>query len=220
MKTTRRQNLLALALLGALTLTGCRSIGPRTIPRDRYDYSGSILESWKRQTLLNIMRLRYLDPPIFVDVGQIVAGYSLETGLTAGGSIPENANFGGDTITLGGSAKYTDRPTITYTPLTGNKFIKGLMTPLPPESVFFTIQSGWPADGVLFAAVAAINGLKNQTSSISGVSPPDPEFMQVLALMRKIQLSGAVTIRIKQDAQNQQTTLLTFRTGEVPPETL
>ena len=203
-----------------LALTGCHSLGPRTVARDRSDYSGSIADSWKRQTLLNIVKLRYLDPPIFVDVGQIVAGYSLETGLSAGGVLPQNANFGGDTVTLGGSVKYTDRPTITYTPLTGNKFVKGLVTPLSPESVFFMIQSGWPADGVLFASVASINGLKNQETSIGGVSAPDANFLRVLALMRKIQLSGAVAMRVKQDAQKQQTTILTFRSKDLPQQTL
>ncbi len=207
-------------MLGLFIFAGCKSIGPGTVARDRSSYSSSISESWKRQTLLNIVKLRYLDPPIFVDVGQIVAGYSLETGLTAGANLPENANFGGDTVMLGGSARYTDRPTITYTPLTGSKFIKGLMTPLQPESVFFTIQSGWPADGVLFASVASINGLKNQESSIGGLSPPDGDFLRVLALMRKIQLSGAVAMRVKQDAQKQQTTILNFRSKNLPQQTL
>ena len=140
-------------------LTGCKNIGPGTVARDRFEYSSSISESWKRQTLLNIVKLRYLDPPIFVDVGQIVAGYSLETGLTAGGSLPETTAFGGNTATLGGSVKFTDRPTIAYTPLTGNQFVKALMTPLPPDAVFFTVQSGNAADAVFFAAVGAMNGL-------------------------------------------------------------
>ena len=181
--------LVPLTACALLFLAGCKSIGPGTIARDRFEYSGSISESWKRQTLLNIVKLRYLDPPIFVDVGQIVAGYSLESALTGGGTFPEGGEVG-NVFSVGGSVRYTDRPTITYTPLTGNKFIKGLITPLPPESVFFTIQSGWPADGVLFASVASINGLKNQESSIGGVSPPDATFLRVLTLLRRIQLSG------------------------------
>jgi hypothetical protein len=206
-------------LIFALFITGCRGIGPRTVPRDRFEYSSSISESWKRQTLLNIVKLRYLDPPIFVDVGQIVAGYSLETSFSAGGSLPENPAFGGNTATLGGAARFTDRPTITYTPLTGNKFVKALMTPLPPDSVFFTVQSGYAADAVFFAAVGAMNGLKNQESTIGGVSAPDPEFVRALQLLRKIQLSGAVAMRVQVDAQKQQTTLVTFRSHNMSEET-
>jgi hypothetical protein len=206
------------SVLLLLTVGGCKSLGPQTVPRDRSDYASSISESWKRQTLLNIVKLRYLEPPIFVDVGQIVAGYTLETSVTAGGSFPETTAFGGNTATVAGAARFTDRPTVTYTPLTGNRFVKGLMTPLTPESVFFTIQSGWPADAVLFATVASINGLKNQETSMDGTSPPDPRFMRVLALMRKLQKSGMVGIRVEVDPTRQETALLTFRTNDISPE--
>jgi hypothetical protein len=211
----------AVLLLGlALGLTACHSIGPTTVPRDRAEYSAALSESWKRQTLLNIVKLRYLDPPIFVDVANIVSGYQLQVGGSIGGQISSERAIQGNSLNLGGSAVLIDRPTITYTPLTGNKFVKGLMTPLPPESVFFVIQSGWPADGVLFTSVASINGLKNQETSIAGISPAAPDFMRVLALMRKIQLSGAVAMRVRQQPQQQQSTILTFRSKDVSPETL
>ncbi len=203
---------LLLPAFGLLFVTGCKSVGPGTVARDRSDYSSSISESWKRQTLLNIVKLRYLDPPIFVDVGQIVAGYSLETGVSLGGQVSAPTD---DSLALGASGKFTDRPTITYVPLTGNQFVKALMTPLPPEAVFFMIQSGWPADGVLMATAASINGLKNQETSVSGVTPPDPSFLRVLELLRSLQRSGAVSMRVKQDKQDQQTSILTFRAQDV-----
>ena len=208
------------ALALAFTLCGCRGIGPGTVPRDRFDYNSSISESWKHQTLLNIVKLRYFDPPIFVDVGQIVAGYSLETSGNIGGQISSANAIQGNSLLLGAGGKFTDRPTITYTPLTGNKFVKGLMMPLPPDSVFFMIQSGWPADSVMFAAVAGMNGLRNESSSIGGVAPPDAGFIRALELLRKIQLSGAVGMRIEQDAQKKQTSLLTFRSKDISEQTL
>ena len=211
---------LAGCCFAALAASSCHSIGPGTVPRDRFEYSSSISDSWKRQTLLNIVKLRYLDPPIFVDVGQIVAGYSLETGVNAAGQLSSVDAVQGNSVTLGAASKFTDRPTITYVPLTGNKFIRGLMTPMTPESVFFTIQSGWSADGVLFAAVASINGLKNQESSIGGVTPPDPKFMRALELMRKIQQSGAVGLRVEIDAKKQQSTIMTLRAQDIPEATL
>ncbi len=208
---------LPVVLAGLIGLCGCSSIGPGTIARDRFEYSSSLGESWKRQTLLNIVKLRYLDPPIFVDVGQIVAGYTLETGVSIGS---EFVSGGNNSLNLGGSGRYTDRPTVTYTPLTGNKFVRSLMTPLPPESVFFTIQSGWPADAVLASTVATINGLKNQDTSLAGVTPPDPDFLKALELLRNIQVSGAVAFRVQQDAQKQQTMLLTFRSKDIAQATL
>ncbi len=215
-----RKTLGLFVFAGLVVVAGCKSIGPGTVPRDRFDYSGSISESWKRQTLLNIVKLRYMDPPTFVDVGQIVAGYSLEAGVTLGGNLSSLGAVQGNSLSAGGSAKFTDRPTITYTPLTGIKFIRALMTPLPPDAVLYTVQSGWPANAVFFAAVAVMNGLKNQETTISGVVPPDPKFLRVLELLRKIQASGAVGMRVQEGPQKQQTTLLTFRSKDLPEQTL
>jgi hypothetical protein len=210
----------AVSLLLLIVAVGCRSIGPSTIPRDRFDYSTSMTESWKRQTLLNIVRLRYLDPPTFVDVGQIVAGYSLETGVDGRGQI--SASVGADSFAnLGAHAVFTDRPTITYTPLTGSRFVRGLMTPIPPEALFYTIQSGWAADAIFEVGVAAVNGLRNEEISIGGYRPPDPKFSRAVELLRKIQTSGAVGMKIMQDKDsNRETKLITFRSRSVTPETL
>jgi hypothetical protein len=210
------------ALALPLALFACTNIGPGTIARDRFDYSSAITESWKRQTLLNIVKLRYLDPPIFVDVGQIVSGYTLESALSASGAIshdPAGAALGGTSAALGGSIRYTDRPTITYVPMTGNKFVRALMTPLPPESVFQAIASGWAADGILVATVNTINGLENQHASLEGATPPEPKFLRVLQLLREMQVSGAIGMRVRKEGPpGAAGTLLVVRKQDAAPE--
>ena len=64
---------------------GCAYIGPRTIITDRFNYSDAIGASWKQQTLLNIVKMRNADLPVFVDVSLVVSGYSLETNLSISG---------------------------------------------------------------------------------------------------------------------------------------
>ncbi|MFN5698760.1 MAG: isocitrate lyase/phosphoenolpyruvate mutase family protein, partial [Cyanobacteriota bacterium] len=62
--------------------------------------ASEMLEQYRRICLA-------VDLPVFVDVASIVAGFSLETGLSVGGNLPETTSFGGNTATLGGSAKFT-----------------------------------------------------------------------------------------------------------------
>lgn len=76
-------------------------MGPETIVGDRFDYGGAISDSWKRQTLLNIVKLRYFDPPTFMEMGQVVAGYSMETGSTATGQLTTSSYIPGNTLNQG-----------------------------------------------------------------------------------------------------------------------
>src|SRR3954470_5865704 len=100
---------------------GCRSLGPKSLTVDRFDYSTAIAESWKQQTLLNLVKLRYMDLPVFVDVASVVSGYSMQTGVNVSGTSSSDRAIQGDFFNAGAQAIYTDRPTITYVPTTGEK---------------------------------------------------------------------------------------------------
>ena len=79
----------AVLLMVASFISGCTNIGPKTVVRDRFDYNTAITKSWKEQTLLNIVRLRYADMPLFVNVASVVSGYTLEGSVNVG----EHQNF-------------------------------------------------------------------------------------------------------------------------------
>jgi hypothetical protein len=170
--------------------------------------------------LLNIVKLRYADVPIFVDVGQIVAGYSLETSLNASAQLVPKDSLLGNTTTFGAQGKYTDRPTITYVPLSGGKFMQELLTPIPPAAIFKTIQSGWPADTMLWLGVASINGVRNARAGSNGAEEPDPRFERVAFLMRDAQLSGALGIRVRPATNGVGDVVITIRNRAAPPQSL
>src|SRR5262245_65112869 len=161
MRTSRVSTRTA-AVLMALAACACSSVGPTTVPRDRIDYATAIGDSWKQQTLLNIIKLRYGDMPIFLEVAQVIAGYQLEGSVTGGFNAANNTAGVVGPFTTGGSVlaqgKYTDRPTLIYAPLTGNDFLKKLMTPIPPSAVLFVLQSGYAADLVMPIALDSVNG--------------------------------------------------------------
>ena len=206
------------ALAVALMLAGCVHLGPRTVTVDRFDYSTAIADSWKQQTLLNIVKLRYHDLPVFVDVASIVSGYSLQTGVNVGGTLSTERAVQGNFLSAGGQAIYTDRPTITYVPLTGEKFLRGLVTPIDPKSIFSLLQSGYGADFILALTVESLNGLRNRSFAGGTLREADPEFARVLELLRDVQTAGAVGLRVETDAAKGSTGLLFFRRDGLPAE--
>lgn len=215
---TKQRKVLSLWLAMAVVLSACASIGPPSVSRDRLDYNVSISESWKRQILLNIVKIRYVEPVSFVDVGQIIAGYTLETGVTAGGSPTFSTRTSSASLQTGVSGKYTDRPTITYVPMTGTAFINSLLTPLSPENLMFAIQSGVPADMILKLGVASINGLRNRSGTVAGFRPAEPKFLRVVELVRSLQISGAIRVKTTRSKDNQESTTLSFWSKGAPPE--
>jgi len=209
-----------LALLAALAVS-CRSIGPSTVPRDRIDYVTSIGDSWKQQTLLNIVKLRYGDVPIFLEVTQVIAGYQLQSTVGAGvtaGKFPSTAGLLSPFSISGTAAAtdtYTDRPTVMYSPLMGVDFLKALMTPIPPSAVLFLLQSGYSAELVMPMVLDSINGLANESKR--GVQrPADPRFTRLTALMREGQLSGALQFRIERPKTGPETAVILFGPSQDP----
>ena len=74
-------------LVSLLAVVGCKHLGPKTVAVDRFDYGTAIADAWKQQTLLNIVKLRYMDLPVFMDVASVVSGYSLQTGISVSGTL-------------------------------------------------------------------------------------------------------------------------------------
>src|SRR5262245_15387472 len=176
------------AVLVALLVPACVSVGPKTIPRDRVEYVQALRDSWKRQLLLNIVSLRYGEAPMFLEVASLINQYALEgdvnasLGWESGGTNRQGVGVGGH---------YADRPTITYTPVTGERYVRNMLTPVPPPSILAMVQAGWPVDFIFQLAVRSINGVSATGGLIGGQAQGDA-FDDLLTRMRRLQLSGAI----------------------------
>lgn len=202
-----------LVALGVVLVTGCASLGPASVPRDRIDYAGAIADSWREQTLLNIVKLRYFDAPAFLEVSSVIGSYTMEGSINAQDRVYGSSSTAASREpirTLGILGSYVDHPTITYTPVTGKKYIDSLLRPIPPEAVFAMIQGGHPADFILGLSVEAINGIYNSSAGLLRARTGDPRFARVIQALRRLQDAAALEIRTEEH-HHHEVTLIGFR---------
>jgi hypothetical protein len=203
----------------ALLSAGCASMGPGTIGRDRMDYDRAVTDSWQRQLLMNLVKLRYADTPFFLDVASITNSYGIETQVNLAATWWGNVVGAGaeNSQSLGVYGRYTDKPTITYNPLLGQRFTRSLMTPVPPGVVVSLMQAGWAADAVLRTMVTSVNGVQNRFGSGGRARGADPEFNQLGSALRRVQASGAIGMRVER-VKDQEWTVLTLAREKLPAE--
>jgi hypothetical protein len=177
-----------------------------TIRRDRTDYSGAMASSWKEQMLLNIVKFRYFDPPVFLDVSSVVSTQELQTQADAGARIfPHPFGTSQEYRNIDVQGRYTDRPTVSYTPITGDRFINSLLRPIPPVTIFSMIDSGHDASFILTLAVRSINGIYNYSLAPSQAHSEDPKFRELTSAIRRIQQAGAIGTRSDRSGKSSRT---------------
>ena len=190
----------------AVLVAGCSTVGPMTVTGDRFNYNMAGAKSAKEQMLLNLVRLRYGEPIYWLEIGSMLSQYTFQTGasytawdydisrwsnpaLRAAFDVrpdPAPTNMGQANI------GWSDRPTITYTPLQGQAFANRVMTPISSSALIYLTQSGWSIDRVFECCVQTING--NQNRPIHDVTAggwvADIKFKTVTAILKKLQDSG------------------------------
>ena len=181
-------------LLSIGFLVSCAGYGPTTIERDRMDYGMSLNTSIKQQLLANIVRLRYMEAPVFVDVSSVINQYALSGNVQAGVGF-NNSFSSGDTGTIGAGGRWEDRPTITYSPISGRKFSESLLTPVKPEALFALVQAGWPAEVMFRLTVSSMNGVEDATERPLHRKQADPRYRELLLVWSRLRQAGALGLR-------------------------
>jgi hypothetical protein len=198
-------------------LAACVNLGPRALDRDQLAYGHSIGENWKNQMLANLVKLRYVDMPVFVDVGQIVGGYTLETQVDGRIGFSDSL-IGRDTQAIGGAGRFTDRPTITYMPKTGEDYLRSLLAPVEPSAVLALVLAGYSPKLLFNWSVESVNGVQNFAAARGETTQAvDPEFTELVELLSELQAAGAIGFELEHDPDTRHDVIFMFTEREVDP---
>ncbi len=186
-------------IFGSLCLlaAGCQ-VGPAALQISHAAYNEAIQRTTAEQLLLNLVRLKYREQPVFLDVGSVSAQFVFDQSGEFAGTFNEDvgAQRGNpNVLRLGGRIGYTERPTITYVPLSGKDFVQRLLSPISVETIVLLTNSGWRIDRVLRLTVQEANGLDNARRA-SGPTPDSAPtfaaFNHAADLLRRLQANRQV----------------------------
>ena len=114
--------LFVLILAAWAGISGC--LGPKAVRYTRLRYNEVVRDTNDEQLLINIVRLRYADSPVFIDLPNITSQFEMAGGGNYLGGYGNQTNA---PASLGfGSMSLRDTPTLSYHPREGREIAKAL----------------------------------------------------------------------------------------------
>lgn len=177
--------------------------GPRAVGNERHLYNEILSRTEDEQLLANIVRLRYNDTPHFLDMGSVVVQYGIEKRGTAGvqfgiGGFFSSAAADDAGGAVSGGVTFSERPTVSYTPLQGEAYARRLLSAIPLEVIWLLSNSGWSVERLFLLCVERLNDIENAVTA-SGPPPETApiyeEFQQIAELARTLQQKRALTLK-------------------------
>jgi hypothetical protein len=179
-------------LIICIALAGCMSAGPTLVSGSRTDYNVVLRQADDQQMLLNLVRLRYRDQAMFLEVSALNTQFSISNEVNANTELGQGDSFLG----LGGKIVAQETPTVSYTPLKGADFVQRVLTPISLDTLFLLDTAGWSSDRLLRLLVDKMNDVGNAQGAngpTPALAPAYEEFKRLSFLLRQLRMDGLYT---------------------------
>ena len=177
-------------------LQGCTTIGPRLYEASFNDYTDAISKTADGQMLGNLVRMRYYETPVFLQVHTVTTSFSV--GANAGASIGINEGAG-DNYGLNVGGNVSESPTISFSMPDSEKYYGRMLAPLSAKQVTSLVLAGFDSELVFNTAVRGVNRLRNMSADLEGSSEQsgsNSQFREAFALIKKLRSEGVVDLEL------------------------
>lgn len=205
---------LTLLLVSAGLLVGCNLSGPTALSSGRLAYNEVIQATEMEQLLLNLVRLRYVEPPVFLQIGGVTAQYELKGIMGLSADVPNRA--AGTVFKPKIEASYAEKPTVSLSPLQGKNFAESFYAPIHPRTLLYLSYSGWNLKRILMLCVRHLNDLPNQPSLRPGSKRTVKDFRRAAELCGLLQSRGQLVVAADLSAEKSKVETKFLLSGESP----
>jgi len=191
-----KSSLLVCGLLGLVTISGCSSIGPKVYKSSFEDFNDAIRKTSDGQMLTNLVRMRYLETPVFLQVAGITTNFNVNGNIGASAGFPEGE---GNNYGLSAGAGFSESPTISFSLPESDKYYGRLLAPLSAKQITSLYFGGFDSEAVFLTTARGVNTLRNISPAFGSTATETAsfsDFKEVFALITKLRGEGLVDIEL------------------------
>jgi hypothetical protein len=177
--------------MGALGFLGCATVGPRAVNAGRGVYTEVINKTEDEQILNLIVRNRYDETFGMISVAQVTASLSFSAQAGANVGIGPDDIYSGNLVPFSAGVAYEENPTISYTPMGGETFLRKMLSPVSLSHLVLLSHMAEPHGRTLEIMAGRLNGLRNP---LIGQEPPSPEYSRLADLFTQLRLGAVLDI--------------------------
>ena len=173
-------------------VSGCAIVGPRSISMGRGDYNEAINRTEDEQMLLSIVKGRYGETFSLLAVSGVAANVRFRTNATVEAGFGPESYYLGNLVPFSGGLAYEENPTITYTPVLGEQYLRQLLSPLPLNLLVLIVRSGTNQAATLTLLANRINDMRNPDFLVGPDAGPDPRFERFVKISEELDQAGVL----------------------------
>jgi hypothetical protein len=164
-------------------------------------YNEVVRDTNDEQLLINIVRLRYADSPVFIDLPNITSQFEMAGRSNYlggyGNQTPGRASLGFGELSL------RDTPTLSYHPREGREIAKALLSPLASD-ILIVVNAGANIEQLLLFAMNDINDVPNApgaTVLIPEAADDNSEYLRGIRIVASLRARDATELAFATDEE-------------------
>lgn len=182
--------LLALAL-GGLS-SACTVVGPKAITTGRLAYNEAIAQTNNQQMLMVLINNRYEEQGSMLAVASVTANVNVKSSAGIQAGFGGDSSYQGNLVPFAGGVVYEENPTISYTPVAGERYLRQLTVPLPLYMLAQFTRSLTDPISAYVGLISSVNGIYNPDFIVGGMEE-DTRFDRFAQIMSTLTQSHRLT---------------------------
>ena len=171
-------------------------MGPRLYITSFEDFNDAIRKTSDGQMLTNLVRMRYLETPVFLQVASITTSFNINGNIGASAGFPEGS---GNNYGLSAGGGFSESPTISFSLPESDKYYGRLLAPLSAKQITSLVLGGFDSEAVFLTTTRVINRLRNISPQYADTATENAafsDFKEAFALITKLRSEGLVDVEL------------------------